>query len=77
MYQKHFTKKPYTDLDSMAGMVGRVITDISTDGSVHVDGENWPAASDEPIPAGSQVKVIRREGLVLKVEMVKEANKKK
>ncbi len=74
---KTFHQKPYTDLNSMAGMVGRATTEISTDGSVYVDGENWSAVSDEPIPAGSQVKVMQREGLVLKVEMVKETKKKK
>jgi membrane-bound ClpP family serine protease len=41
-----------------------------------VDGESWSATSDEPIPAGSPVKVVQREGLILKVELVKE-NKKK
>ena len=73
---KTFHQKPYTDLNSMAGMVGRATTDISTDGSVHVDGESWSATSDVSIPAGSQVKVIRREGLVLKVEMVIETKEK-
>ena len=74
---KTFHQKPYSDLNSMAGMVGRATTDISTDGSVHVDGESWSATSDEPIPAGSQIEVIRRDGLVLKVEVVKETKKKK
>jgi membrane-bound serine protease (ClpP class) len=73
---KTFHQKPYSDLNSMAGMVGRAATDIAVDGSVYVDGESWSATSDEPIPAGSPVKVVQREGLILKVELVKE-NKKK
>jgi membrane-bound serine protease (ClpP class) len=73
---KTFHQKPYSDLNGMAGMIGTATTDISNDGSVYVDGENWSATCDEPITAGSRVKVIQRNGLVLKVEIVKE-NKKK
>lgn len=65
-------QKPYSDLNRLAGMTGRAITDISDEGSVYVDGENWSATSEKPIPAGSNVKVIQRNGLVLKVEIDKE-----
>ncbi|NMC85494.1 MAG: NfeD family protein, partial [Anaerolineaceae bacterium] len=40
-------------------------------GTVYVGGEEWSARSDEMIAAGSSVKVINREGLVLIVEPVK------
>jgi membrane-bound ClpP family serine protease len=34
---------------------------------VYAGGEEWTARSDALIPAGSQVKVVGREGVVLKV----------
>jgi membrane-bound ClpP family serine protease len=66
---KAFHQKPYSDLNRLTGMTGKAITDISDEGSVYVDGENWSATSEEPIPAGSNVRVIQRNGLVLKVEI--------
>jgi len=33
-----------------------------------VAGELWSARSEKPIPAGSEVHVIRREGFILIVE---------
>lgn len=56
------------DLDRIVGMVGRADTDIQTYGSVYVNGENWTAISTTFIPTGSQVRVIRRQGLQLEVE---------
>lgn len=67
-----FHQKPYSDLNRLTGMAGVATTDILRDGSVYVDGEDWSATSDEPIAAGSQVKVVERKGLVLKVEKSKE-----
>ncbi len=62
-------QKPYSDLNRLTGMTGKAITDILAEGSAYIDGENWSATSDEPIPAGSNVKVVKRNGLVLKVEI--------
>ena len=71
-----FHQQPHTDLNRLVGITGTATTDITKNGSVYVDGENWSAISDEPISAGSQVKVMQRKGLVLKVEIVKETKKK-
>jgi len=65
-----FRQKPYSDLDRMVGMIGTASTAIGHEGSVYVDGESWTAKSDAPFPAGSQVRVLERKGLVLKVEIV-------
>lgn len=68
-------QEPYSDLDKLVGMIGSASTDISKEGSVYVNGENWSAISDEPIAMGNQIRVIQRNGLMLKVEGVKEAEK--
>ncbi len=67
-----FYQKPYSDLDRMVGMIGTANTDISHEGSVYVAGETWTARSEVHIPAGSSVRVLQRNGLVLKVELVED-----
>jgi membrane-bound serine protease (ClpP class) len=52
------------------GKIGEAQTEIHLTGSVQVASELWSARSDLPIPAGSRVRVLAREGLVLKVEKV-------
>lgn len=64
-------ERPVQDLKRMIGMVGEARTVIHNSGTVYVGGEEWSARSDETIAAGSSVKVIDREGLVLIVEPVK------
>jgi len=60
--------RPSHDLSTLVGQVGEAKTAIHTEGSVQVAGEQWSAWSDKPLPAGVTVRVIRREGLILKVE---------
>lgn len=60
--------RPSHDLQILIGQVGEAKTAIHADGSVQVAGEQWSAWSDKPIPAGVTVRVLAREGLVLKVE---------
>jgi membrane-bound serine protease (ClpP class) len=55
-------------LDKLLGKLGEAKTKIKDDGSVYVGGELWSARSDQPIPSGSPIKVIRREGFILVVE---------
>jgi membrane-bound serine protease (ClpP class) len=71
-----FKAKPKQNLAKLIGEVGRAVTDISTDGSVYVSGENWSAVSDKPIKKGSSVVVLKRDGLVLKVEEFSKKSKK-
>jgi membrane-bound serine protease (ClpP class) len=63
--------RPVFNLDDLIGMTGQAKSDIREQGSIHVNGEEWTARSQEFIPAGSPVRVIRREGFVLEVELVK------
>ncbi len=66
------SRPPVHDLDRLIGQVGEARTEIAPEGSVYLDGEMWTARSREPIPRGTMVKVVRREGLILYVERVAE-----
>lgn len=59
---------PTHDLRTLIGQVGEAKTTIHAEGSVQVAGEQWSACSDDPIPVGMPVRVIRRDGFILKVE---------
>lgn len=54
----------------LVGKVGEARTDIQEEGSVQVSSELWSARSTVPIPAGSKVRVVGKEGLVLVVERI-------
>ncbi len=60
--------RPTHDLEALIGKTGEAKTKIFGEGSVYVNGELWSARSDEKIAAGSPIRVIRREGLILVVE---------
>lgn len=60
--------RPIHDLRTLVGQVGEAKTTIHAEGTAQVAGEQWSARSDDPIPAGIEVRVVRREGLILKVE---------
>ena len=60
--------RPTHDLTGLVGQVGEARTIINEEGSVLVAGELWSARSEKPIPAGSSIRVLRREGFILIVE---------
>jgi membrane-bound serine protease (ClpP class) len=60
--------RPTHDLEALIGETGEAKSIISDEGSVQVAGELWSAKSDQPIPEGSQVRVVGRDGFNLKVE---------
>jgi len=62
--------RPAKNYDDLIGKTGEARTDVLTEGSVYIDGEIWTARSKTIILAGSTVKVVGREGLVLFVEPV-------
>ncbi len=64
-------KRPMNDLSALIGALGEAKTDIHADGSALVAGELWSATSDHPIPDGARLRVVGREGLMLRVEAVK------
>jgi membrane-bound serine protease (ClpP class) len=59
---------PSHNLAGLVGQVGEAKTKIYEEGSVQVAGELWSARSEKSIPAGSSIRVVRREGFVLIVE---------
>jgi len=65
-------RRPLFDLGKLKKETGEAKTDIFREGSVYIGGEEWSAWSKTEIPAGSRVRVVDREGLVLQVEEVKE-----
>ncbi|MCB0118897.1 MAG: hypothetical protein KDD72_07700 [Anaerolineales bacterium] len=65
------TARPSHDLESLIGRLGEARTAIHDDGSVYVNGEMWSAKSESSIPAGSHIRVVRREGFILVVEKEK------
>lgn len=60
--------RPSHDLNGLVGQIGEAKTKIHGEGSVQVAGELWSARSDKAIPAGSSVRVVRRDGFILVVE---------
>jgi membrane-bound serine protease (ClpP class) len=60
--------RPSHDLEGLVGKIGEARTSVEDEGSVQVDGELWSARSEKTIPAGSSIRVVRREGFILIVE---------
>ena len=61
-------RRPMFNLDRVVGASGEAKTDIFNEGTVYAAGENWSAHSKTTIPAGTRVKVVAREGVVVEVE---------
>ena len=56
--------------EPLIGRHGQVTHDIDPTlgtGRVNVGGEDWAARSDEPIPAGTRIRVVGADGIVLEV----------
>ncbi|HEY61374.1 MAG TPA: hypothetical protein G4N95_01855 [Anaerolineae bacterium] len=70
------SEEPVHDLGKLIGAIGEAKTDIGEEGTIQLLGELWTAHSEKPIPKGSFVRVIHREGLILDVEMVEEKPEK-
>lgn len=62
--------KPSHDLNALIGAYGEAKSAIHEDGTVQVAGELWSAHSEQPIQVGEKVRVLEREGFLLKVEAV-------
>lgn len=60
--------EPVFNPTHILGQVGEARTSIDPIGSVYVDGEMWSARAESPIPEGTAVRVISREGLMLNVK---------
>ncbi len=55
------------DLRRLVGTTGVTRTPVGREGTVYVAGEEWSATADRPIPPGTDIVVVARRGLVLRV----------
>ncbi len=60
--------RPLQDLGKLIGQTGRTKTEVHHEGSVQVDSELWSARSEHPLPVGTPIRVVKREGFTLVVE---------
>ncbi len=71
MAMKAQMRRPYSGTESMAEGEGEAMTDIANEGKVFFQGEYWSAQSQNPIPKGAKVKILKVDGLKLTVEEIK------
>ncbi len=64
-------RKHFTGAEAMVGSEAEVMKDIDNEGEVFVMGEYWKATSENPIKKGTKVKILKVDGLKLKVEEMK------
>jgi membrane-bound serine protease (ClpP class) len=55
------------DPDRIVGKTGLTRTTVERDGTVYAGGEEWSATAEAPIPPQTEVVVLARDGLTLKV----------
>ncbi|MEN6435919.1 MAG: NfeD family protein [Anaerolineaceae bacterium] len=67
-------RTPVHNLEKLIGAIGEARSDILAEGTIHINGEEWSARSNSPIRAGSKIRVVNREGLILVVEPVEPTN---
>ncbi len=67
--------RPLQDLQSLIGKIGEAKTRVQEEGTVQMAGELWSARSEKPIPAGSRVRVVSRQGFVLVVTLDEKSKK--
>jgi membrane-bound serine protease (ClpP class) len=63
-------RRVVTGGEALIGADGEAVSWQDGQGRVRVLGEIWLARSDRPLAAGSRVKVVGRDGLVLRVEAI-------
>lgn len=68
------SSRPTHDLEGLIGQVGEAKSAIHQDGNIYVAGELWSARSNHEIPAGSQARVLQRDGFTLVVEKIDPGN---
>src|SRR5260370_34954897 len=64
--------KNQTGREQMMGAQGTVVTElpVGAEGMIRVHGELWRAISNQPVPEGKPVRVVKMDGLKLYVEPV-------
>ena len=62
-----------TGHEALIGAEGEAVSWQNGEGRVRVKGEIWLARSDAALTAGSRVKIVGRDGLVLRVQDIRAA----
>jgi membrane-bound serine protease (ClpP class) len=62
--------KMATGAEEMVGEIGEVRQAIDGEGVVSIHGENWRALAEQKIAVGAKVRVVKVEGLKVRVEPV-------
>ncbi|MBO9308987.1 MAG: hypothetical protein J7551_04295 [Chloroflexi bacterium] len=70
-YRKQVSQPTVSEDELIEGACGYVVKPLDPVGTVNVNGELWTAYSAEPLPSGTYVQVISKEGLRLLVERAK------
>jgi membrane-bound serine protease (ClpP class) len=63
--------KPATGSEGLVSETGVARTRLDPEGKVFVHGEFWNAYADEPIEEGEKIRILKTEGLRVKVEKIK------
>jgi membrane-bound serine protease (ClpP class) len=74
MAVKAWKRPVVSGAEEIAHATAEVISTVdATGGRVYMLGERWQARSDHPIPPGTRVQVVEREGLTVRVEPIRSA----
>jgi membrane-bound serine protease (ClpP class) len=65
-------RKRRTGKEGMEGEEGKAVTDVYETGKVFIKGEYWNALSDKPVEKGRRVRILKVEGLIIKIEEIKD-----
>ncbi len=71
MAVKAHLAKPATGAEGLVGEIGVAQTRLSPEGKVFIHGEFWNAYTDEAIEEREKIRVLKTEGLKVKVEKLK------
>lgn len=67
-YRRMRGVKVVTGVENLLGAVGKTVEPLEPEGHVRVHGELWEARAHQAVPAGTQVRVVALDGLMLEVE---------
>ena len=69
---KAHRKPVVSGAEEIIGSIGSALGDIDGRGIIHIHGEDWQVESTSPVKEGEKVRVVGRDGLLLKVQPLEE-----
>ena len=64
-----------TGPEGLLGETGRALTDLAPTGRVLAHGEYWDASAESPVPSGSAVRIVGKNGFTLRVEPLEKGDR--